>query len=68
MSDIKLEVTYSQKSLSKRCYGCVYLSGGDWFGGLCTNPFTRVKDKQRNALDKACVHKLTEHKLYQEAK
>ena len=54
---MKMEITYSKKNLAGRCHGCRYFSGSDWFYGFCINRLSRVKDKQRNALSKACVHK-----------
>lgn len=54
---MKTERTYSTKDLVGRCFGCRYLSGSDWFYGFCINKSNRVKDRQRNALSKACVHK-----------
>ena len=57
---MKIEQTYSNKDLVGRCYGCRYLrylSGSDWFYGFCINRSNRVKDRHRNALSKACVHK-----------
>ncbi len=54
---MKTEVTLSKKDLTKRCYGCRYLSQSDWFYGYCLNRQSRIKDRQRNALSRACVHK-----------
>jgi hypothetical protein len=54
---MKTEITYSNKDLAGRCLGCRYLSGSDWFYGFCINKSNRVRDRQRNGLSKACVHK-----------
>ena len=59
---MKIEQTYSNKDLVGHCYGCRYLSGSDWFYGFCINKSSRVKDRQRNALSKACIHKEIEVK------
>jgi hypothetical protein len=54
---MKTEITYSNKDLAGRCFGCRFLSGSDWFYGFCVNQSNRVRDRQRNGLSKACVHK-----------
>lgn len=56
---MKIEQTYSQKDLVNRCYGCRFLQFNDneWFYGHCLNESSKVKDKERNILSKACVCK-----------
>jgi len=55
-----IEITYSDSTLRKRCFGCKYLilKDNDYVGD-CINKNNRVKNRSRTVLDKKCIHKET---------
>lgn len=54
-----IEYTYSPSDLKKKCYGCKWLKieDDDWFYGKCECPHNKIKFRNRQITDKACVWK-----------
>ena len=55
-----IEYTYSTKDLKKRCYQCMYLQMQDEWFGRCICETNKIKIRNREITDKACVHRKVE--------
>lgn len=55
-----VEYTYSEYDLRKKCYGCAWLKmreNDNWFG-YCECLHNKVKNRDREVTDRACICKV----------